>query len=108
MPQTFFGDADLNAVMADALAIGAAVPVVIGSNDPIPGFLDEEGRNVLLSGGIGGASGTEIVISVQTNALPASLPNRTALTVDGRAMRLRDSQPHDDGALTRLICETTT
>ena len=107
MPQTFFGDADLSAMMADALEIGAAVAVVIGTNDPIPGFVDEEGRNVLLSGGIGGASATDIVVTVQTSALPASLPNRTALTVDSRNMRLRDSQPHDDGAMPRLICELT-
>jgi hypothetical protein len=99
----FYGDADIPFLLgAD---FGVAVVLAGASSNPIPGIVDYVGKDVLVSQGMSGVSATDIVVTVQTSALPPTLPNRTALTVDGKAMRIRDSQPQGDGALTHLICE---
>jgi len=100
-----YADNDLAAIIADAQATGMAVTIVIGTTQ-LSGFVDFEGRDVLLSGGVSGASATDITVAVQTSALPSGgLKNRTPLTVDGAPMRLRDSQLRGDGGLTYLTCE---
>lgn len=96
----FFGDSDIPALLADF-----GVPVVMGATQVL-GIVDYVGKDVLVSQGVSGVSGTDIVVAVQTSAWP-KVPNRTALTVDGVAMRLRDQQQVGDGALTHLICERT-
>lgn len=96
----FFGDSDIPTLLADF-----GVPVVIGGKTQL-GIVDYVGKDVLLSQGVSGVSGTDIVVSVQTSALP-KVPNRAPLTVDGVAMRLRDQQQTGDGAITHLICERT-
>jgi hypothetical protein len=99
----FYGDADIPFLLgAD---FGVAVVLAGAAENPIPGIVDYVGKDVLVSQGISGVSGTDIIVTVQTSKLPASLPNRTAVTVDGKAMRIRDSQQQGDGALTHLICE---
>jgi hypothetical protein len=98
----FYGDADIPFLLgAD---FGVAVRIA-GMSQDIPGIPDYVGKDVLLSGGVSGISGTDIVISVQTSILPKPLRNRTTLTVDGASMRLRDSLQTGDGAVTHLICE---
>lgn len=95
----FYGDADIPFL----LGTDFGVAVVIGGA-MIPGIVDNVGKDSLLSQGVSGVSGTEISVTVQTSALP-KVPNRTALTVDGKSMRLRDQQQLGDGALTHLLCE---
>lgn len=98
-------ETDLKAVMADLAAIGAAgVPIVIGATTLL-GVVEYVGRDVLATMNVGGISGRVITVTVQTSQLPAGLKNRTALTVDGQPMRLRDSQLEGDGSITRLLCE---
>lgn len=101
----FYGDADIPLLLGEDFGVA----VVIGARPAIPGVVDYVGKDVLVSQGVGGVSATDIVVTVQTSALPTPLPNRsTLLTVDGKAMRLRDSQQQGDGALTHLICERVT
>lgn len=100
----YFRDADVAVCFADLLALGAGVPVIIGATS-LTGVVDYLGRDVLANLNVGGISGTVITVTVQTSKLPAPLPNRTALTVDGQACHLRDSLQEGDGALTHLICE---
>ena len=95
----FYGDADIPFL----LGADFGVTVVIASVT-IPGIVDNVGKDSLVSQSVSGVSGTEITVTVQTSALP-KVPNRTLLTVDGRNMRLRDSNPEGDGALTKLLCE---
>lgn len=98
----FYGDADIPFLLGEDFG----VPVLLaGMSDPIPGIVDYVGKDVLVSQGVNGVSGTDIVVTVQTSALGGSPRNKTLLTVDGTAMRLRDSQQQGDGALTHLICE---
>jgi hypothetical protein len=96
----FYGDADIPFLLSEDFGVA----VVIGATH-LPGIVDYMGRDVLQSLGVAGVSGTDIVVSVQTSALPTPLHNRAALTVDGKAMRLRDQQQQGDGAITHLICE---
>jgi hypothetical protein len=101
----FYGDADIPFL----LGADFGVAVVIGIRPAIPGIVDYVGKDVIQSSGVSGVSATDIVVTVQTSALPSPLPNRsTLLTVDGKAMRLRDSQQQGDGAMTHLICERVT
>jgi hypothetical protein len=95
----FYGDADIPFLLGTDFGVAVVV-----SGVTIPGIVDNVGKDSLLSQGISGVSGTEISVTVQTSALP-KVPNRTALTVDGKAMRLRDQNPLGDGALTHLLCE---
>jgi hypothetical protein len=99
----YFGDADIAFLLGNDFGVAVVVNGVT-----IPGIKDEVGKDQLLSQGISGVSGTDISVTVQTSALRAAqpnLPNRTAITVDGVAMRLRDQNPLGDGALTHLLCE---
>ena len=96
---TYFQDSDITLMLND---IG--VPVVIGTTN-LKGLVNYVGRDVLQQLNIIGISATTITVTVQTSALPSSLPNRTALVVEGQNMRLRDSVQEDDGALTHLLCE---
>jgi hypothetical protein len=100
MPPAFYGDEDIPDLLADL-----GVPVVIEGCKPMNGLRDGAGRDVLASGNVAGISATDIVVTVQTSALPKGLKNRTPLTVEGECMRLRDSLPEGDGAMTHLICE---
>lgn len=101
----FYGDADIPFL----LGTDFGVAVVIASNPELPGIVDYVGKDVLQSQGVSGISATDIVVSVQTSALPGypvPLRNKTTLlTVDGVACRLRDSVQQGDGALTHLVCE---
>lgn len=97
----FYGDADIPFL----LGTDFGVAVVIGGNPTIPGIKDLVGKDVIQSQGVSGVSATDIIVSVQTSALPAHLKNKTTLTVDGVAMRLRDRLQEGDGALTHLVCE---
>lgn len=98
----FYGDADIPFLLETDF--GVAV-VLAGAPNLKAGIVDYVGKDVLVSQGVSGISATDIVISVQTSALPVPLPNRTPITVDGQAMRIRDSQPYGDGAMTHLLCE---
>jgi hypothetical protein len=97
----FYGDADIPFLLGEDFGVA----VSINGGDPIPGIKDFVGKDVLVSQGVNGVSATEITVSVQTTALPPNLRNKTLLTVDGVAMRLRDSQAQGDGAITHLLCE---
>jgi hypothetical protein len=94
----YFGDDDIPFLLAEV-----GVPVVI-AGATFKGIVDYVGKDALGFSSVSGVSGTEITVSVQTSALPV-VPNRTALTVDGQSMRLRDQQQVGDGAITHLICE---
>ena len=99
----FYGDADIPFIMGDwgvAVAIAGYSPII-----PLVGIVDREGKDVLNSQGVGGVSGTDITVWIQTTTLPANLRNKTLITVDGASMRIRDQNPHGDGALTRILCE---
>lgn len=102
----FYADADIPLLLADF-----GVAVIVGST-PLLGIVDYVGKDVLAAGGISGISGTDILVTMQTSALPGyptPLRNKSTLvTVDGVACRLRDSQQVGDGALTHLICERVT
>lgn len=102
----YFRDADVTALFQDAVARGLAVAVVIGATQ-LSGIVDWVGRDVLASLNVAGVSATTITVTVQTSALPSPLPNKTALTVAGQAMVLRDRLQEGDGALTHLFCERT-
>jgi hypothetical protein len=94
----FYADADIPFLMGDF-----GVSVVI-DGVTLLGIVDNVGKDSLVSQSVSGVSGTEITVTVQTSALP-KVPNRTLLVVDGKNMRLRDSNPEGDGALTKLLCE---
>lgn len=94
----FYADADIPFMMGDF-----GVSVVCGSTETL-GIVDNVGKDSLVSQSVSGVSGTEITVTVQTSKWP-KVPNRTALTVDGKSMRLRDQNPVGDGALTHLLCE---
>jgi hypothetical protein len=98
----FYGDADIPLLLA--ADFGVAVRIA-GMSVDIPGIPDYVGKDVLLASGISGISATDIVVSVQTSILPKPLRNKTALTVDGASMKLRDSLQTGDGAITHLLCE---
>jgi hypothetical protein len=97
----FYGDADIPFLLGEDFGVA----VSIAGGDAIPGIVDYVGKDVLVSQGVNGVSATDIVVTVQTSALPSGLKNKTLLVVDGKNMRLRDSQQQGDGALTHLICE---
>jgi hypothetical protein len=99
----FYGDADIPLLMADfgvAVAIAGFSPAI-----PLVGIVDYEGKDVLVSQGTGGVSGTDITVWIQTSTLPVPLRNKTLITVDGKAMRIRDQNQQGDGALTKILCE---
>jgi hypothetical protein len=99
----FYGDADIPAMMVD---FGVAV-VIAGFSPTVPlvGIVDYEGKDVLATQGVGGVSGVDITVWIQTSTLPANLRNKALLTVDGKAMRIRDQNPIGDGAMTKILCE---
>ncbi len=99
----FYGDADIPLLMADfgvAVAIAGFSPSI-----PLIGIVDYEGKDVLVSQGTGGVSGTDITVHIQTSTLPPNLRNKTLITVDGKAMRIRDQNQVGDGAITKILCE---
>lgn len=99
----FYGDADIPLLLADfgvAVAIAGYSPAV-----PLIGIVDYEGKDVLVSQGMGGVSGTDITVWIQTSTLPTPLRNKTLITVDGKSMRIRDQNQYGDGALTKILCE---
>ncbi len=49
--------------------------------------------------------GTDITVHIQTSTLPPNLRNKTLITVDGKAMRIRDQNQVGDGAITKILCE---
>jgi hypothetical protein len=104
----FYGDADIPFL----LGTDFGVAVVIGAGDPLPGIVDYIGKDVLQSQGVSGISATDIVVSMQTSALPGypvPLRNKsTLLTVDDVPCRVRDSVQQGDGGLTHVICERVT
>jgi hypothetical protein len=95
----FYGDADIPFLLGTDFGVAVVI-----SGQTIPGIVDNVGKDSLLSQGVSGVSSTEILVYVQTSALP-KVPNRTALTVDGKSMRLRDQNQAGDGAVTHLLCE---
>lgn len=98
----FYGDADIPAMLAD---FGVAVVIAGSPPTTMLGIVDYVGKDVLLSQGVSGVSGTEITVTVQTSKLPLGLKNKHLLTVDGKSMRIRDQNQEGDGALTKLLCE---
>jgi hypothetical protein len=94
----FYADADIPFMMGDF-----GVSVVCDGVTTL-GIVDYIGKDSLLSQGVSGVSGTEISVTVQTSAWP-KVPNRTAVTVDGKSMRIRDQNQEGDGALTKVLCE---
>jgi hypothetical protein len=100
---TYYGDADIPALLAD---FGRPV-VLAGAPNLKLGLIDFVGKDVLQSMNVSGIAGTTVTVSVQTSALPSPLPMRTAITVDGAAMFIRDRLQEGDGALTHLFCSSS-
>jgi hypothetical protein len=96
---TYLEDADIATMLAD---IGR--PIIIGTMT-LNGLIDIVGRDALFAMGVAGVSGETITVVVQTSAIPAGTKNKGAITVDGRAMHIRDMQASGDGATTHILCE---
>ena len=93
----FYADADIPFMMGD---FGVSV---VCSGVTTLGIVDIVGKDFIASQSVSGVSGKEITVTVQTSAFP-DVPNRTPITIDGRAMFIRDQNQEGDGALTKILC----
>ena len=96
-----YGDADIPFLLGEDFGVA-----VVCNGVTTVGIKDQVGKDSLLSSGVSGVSGTEITVTVQTSAFP-TVPNRTAITVDGSPFFIRDQQLEGDGGTMKILCSVT-
>jgi len=99
----FGGSVDIQAMLADLKAAGAAVDVTLASTT-VTGLRDHEAVEILGAEMPGIMAGDESV-HIETGSLPG-LASGVDITVAGAARKVLRTGPYGDGAMTRIVLRT--